>query len=129
MAEPATTTSPITTTNGMSTPARAQTQRRSTFGPSHSTSHREMSGDRAGAVSHHRANSAPRQCQFGGFRPAAPIPLHTARMTDNMHDQFPDGDPSRALKPREYWEEHDGEPMIVWDEEAHAAWLEKWAPR
>lgn len=32
-------------------------------------------------------------------------------MTDTLHDQ-----------------PVDGELMIVWDEEAHAAWLEKWAP-
>lgn len=50
-------------------------------------------------------------------------------MTDTSHDQSPDDEASRALLPWEHWEEHDGEPMIVWDEEAHAAWLERWAPR
>jgi hypothetical protein len=50
-------------------------------------------------------------------------------MTDTLHDQSPDGEASRDLKPWERWEEHEGEPIIVWDDEAHAAWLERWAPR
>jgi hypothetical protein len=44
-----------------------------------------------------------------------------------LHDQSEES--SHALLPWEHWEEHDGEPIIVWDDEAHAAWLERWAPR
>jgi hypothetical protein len=50
-------------------------------------------------------------------------------MTDTWHDQSPDGEASRDLMPWEHWEDRDGEPTIVWDEEAHAAWLKRWAPR
>jgi hypothetical protein len=82
-----------------------------------------------GAVSHLRADSDAGQCQFARFRPAAPITLHTERMTDTLHDHSGDGEASRALTPWEHWEEHDGQPVIVWNEELHAAWLERSAPR
>ncbi len=47
-------------------------------------------------------------------------------MTDTSRFQSKDGETSHALGPWERWEEHDGEPVIVWDEEAHAAWIERW---
>lgn len=50
-------------------------------------------------------------------------------MTDTLDDKSPDDEAGDALLPWEHWEEHDGEPVIVWDEEAHAAWCERWAPR
>jgi hypothetical protein len=50
-------------------------------------------------------------------------------MSDTLHDQSSDDEASRALMPWEHWEEHDGESIIVFDEEAHAVWREKWAPR
>ena len=50
-------------------------------------------------------------------------------MTDTSHDLSQDDEASHTLGPWEHWEEHDGEPIIVWDDEAHAAWLERWAPR
>ena len=50
-------------------------------------------------------------------------------MTDTLHDKSPDDEAGDALLPWEHWEEHDGEPVIVWDEEAHAAWCKRWAPR
>lgn len=61
--------------------------------------------------------------------PAAPITLHTERMTDPPHDQSQDGEPSRPLKPWGALGEHGGEPAIVWDRKVHAAWLQRWAPR
>ena len=50
-------------------------------------------------------------------------------MTDTSHDPSQDDEASHTLGPYEHWEEHDGEPIIVWDDQAHAAWLERWAPR
>ena len=51
------------------------------------------------------------------------------RMTTASQDHSPHPGDDCVLGPWEHWEVHDGEPVIVWDEEAHAAWVEKWAPR
>jgi hypothetical protein len=50
-------------------------------------------------------------------------------MTDTSHDQSKGGEARHTLGAWEHWEEHNGEPIIVWDDEAHAAWVERWARR
>ena len=50
-------------------------------------------------------------------------------MTSLSQDQPADG-PERGLLPWERWStDSDGQPVIEWDDEAHAEWCEKWAPR
>lgn len=50
-------------------------------------------------------------------------------MSRSSHDWSWDGSDLRHLGPFERWTtDEGGEPIVEWDTEAHARWLEKWAP-